>query len=430
MNEFQEGWKPLLAATIGTMCGLFTITNYTQGFFVGPVISEFGWTPGQFFLSYTILMCAGLITAPIVGSLTQKYPLRTLGLVGLIGHALGYVVISLNPNSLLIWYASWALVAVVAAGSLPIIWTTVINGWFVKNRGKAIGITMAGTGLGAFLMPPVVEYFISNYGWRSAYRFIGMGPLFLAAPIVWFWFREKVQSAKHANTDNVPSGDSIKLSDDELSDGAGQREISDHTWGMTREQAMKSSKFWILGAVLFLTAFVIVGLLSNFERIVGAKQVDRETIASVAALIGISVVVGRLLVGALVDRFWAPAVAATFFVFPIIAIILLLSAPFTAVTGVMIAILIGLAAGAELDLLAYLTSKYFGPKHYAKVFGAIFAFFTVGAGLAPPVFGEFAVLMGGYQTALILGCFAFAISIGLFLALGQYPKEAMQEIDR
>ena len=61
MQEFRDGWKPLLAATIGTMCGLFTLTNYTQGFFVGPVISEFGWSAPQFFLSYTVMMCLGLI---------------------------------------------------------------------------------------------------------------------------------------------------------------------------------------------------------------------------------------------------------------------------------------------------------------------------------------------------------------------------------
>jgi uncharacterized membrane protein len=42
--------------------------------------------------------------------------------------------------------------------------------------------------------------------------------------------------------------------------------------------------------------------------------------------------------------------------------------------------MIGLAAGAELDLLAYLTGKYFGPAHYPAIFGLIIAFFTVGAG--------------------------------------------------
>ena len=162
MEEFDKGWKPLLAATIGTMCGIFTLTNYSQGFFVGPVTAEFGWSPPQFFLSYTVMMCLGLLTGPIVGSMAERVGLRTIGVIGLIGHSAGYVLLSFNTGSLALWYASWALLAMLGAGSLPIVWTGVLNGWFKKHRGKAIGITMAGTGLGAFFLPPIVEFLISN----------------------------------------------------------------------------------------------------------------------------------------------------------------------------------------------------------------------------------------------------------------------------
>ncbi|MEM9570397.1 MAG: MFS transporter [Pseudomonadota bacterium] len=405
MSEFARGSGPLFAATIGTMCGLITITNYSQGFFVGPVITEFGWTPGQFFLGFTVMMCAGLITAPVIGSLAQKYGIRTIGMIGLVGHSIGYFLISLNPNSLPLWYASWALLAVLAAGSLPIIWTSVLNGWFVKNRGKAVGITMAGTGIGAFLLPPIVETIITGNGWRTAYQSIGIGALIISLPIVFLLFREN-QAA---------------LSEDNSS--------SSSTWGMTRGEAMASAKFWILGAVLFLTVFVVVGLLSNFERIVSAKGIERSTIAAVATVIGVTVILGRLLVGALVDRFWAPGVASFFFTLPIVAILLLVHAPFSMTIGVIIAIFIGLAAGAELDLLAYLTSKYFGPKHYAKIFGGIFAFFTVGAGIAPPVFGEMAAATGSYTTPLYLAIAILSVCIVLFLMLGRYPDQALAEME-
>ena len=402
MNEFSQGWKPLLAATIGTMCGIFTLTNYSQGFFVGPVTAEFGWSPSQFFLSYTIMMSLGLITGPVVGSLVKSHGLRRVGILGLIGHSLAYMLLSFNNGSLLVWYLSWAALAVLGAGSLPIVWTSVLNGWFEKHRGKAIGITMTGTGLGAFFLPPLVEFVISDYGWRTAYRAVGLGALLISLPIVISLFRE-----------NTGDGDV----------GVGVAAPAT-AWGMTRGEAMGTLRFWLLGAVLFLTVVVIAGVLSNFPRIMGELGFDRGSIARIAAVLGITVVFGRLLVGVLVDRFWAPGVAAVFFVLPTVALLLLLRGDVGTSTALVVAVLIGLAAGAELDLLAYLTSRFFGPAHYPEIFGAIIAFFTVGAGIAPPLFGAVAQATGGYATMLTAAVAMLVICIAMFLALGRYPDDS------
>ncbi|NIB38499.1 MFS transporter [Pseudomaricurvus alkylphenolicus] len=399
MNEFREGYGPLLAATIGTMCGLLTITNYSQGFFVGPVTADLGWTPPQFFLGFTVMMCVGLISGPLVGSLAGKYGIRLLGIAGLVGHALAYWMISLNNGSLFLWYASFSLLAVLGAGSLPIIWTSVLNGYFVKHRGKAIGIIMAGTGMGAFILPPIVEFFIENYGWRVAYRAIGTGALCVSLPIVLALFREK--TALEAQTSH---GSDV-----------GAR-------GMTRAQALRTLRFWMLGAVLFVTVFVIVGLLSNFERIMSAKGFERNTIAVIAAAMGLAVIVGRLLVGVLIDKFWAPGIAALFFLMPVFGVLLIQFGDVSFSAGLAVGIAVGLAAGAELDLLAYLTGKYFGSAHYPEIFGTIFAFFTVGAGLAPSFYGAGAQMWQGYGMVLDISIALLMLSILLFLALGRYPQ--------
>ena len=403
MSEFTYGWKSLLAATIGTMCGIFTLTNYTQGFFVGPVTSEFGWSAPQFFLSYTVLMCSGLLTGPLIGYIAQRVGLRTVGIVGLIGHSLAYVVLSLNTGSLMLWYLSWALVAILGAGSLPIIWTGVLNNWFTKHRGKAIGITMAGTGLGAFLLPPIVEFLITHHGWRTAYRGIGLGALFISLPIVFALFKEKPDSS--TATDGEAVANKVE------------------TWGLTTRDAMRTKQFWILGAVLFLTVIVVAGLLSNFERIMTEQGFERSSIAQIAAVMGLTVIIGRLMVGALVDRFWAPGVAACFFLVATLGLLILVGTQVTMATALLVAVMIGLAAGAELDLLAYLTGKYFGPAHYPAIFGLIIAFFTVGAGIAPPLFGMAAQMFQGYGTMLSISIGLLLVSILLFLSLGRYPDE-------
>ncbi|XPF92861.1 MFS transporter [Colwellia sp. RE-S-Sl-9] len=404
MDEFKKGWGALLAATFGTMCGLVTVTNYSQGFLVGPVTAEFGWSTPQFFLGFTVMMCMGLICAPIVGSLAGKYGVRLLGIVGLIGHALSYVIISFNPGSLPLWYLSFALLAILGAGSLPVIWTTILNDYFKKHKGKAIGITMTGTGIGALILPQATSYIVEVYGWRTAYQAIGVGALVLSLPLVIALFKPNTQAQNDTAEQN-----------------------SQPSWGMTRAEAMKQKQFWILGAVLFITVFVVVGLLSNFKPILLSKNLDGSTIAQVASIMGLTIIFGRMAAGFLVDKFWAPAVGALFFTMPIIAILLLVYVPSSAVVALIIALTVGLAAGAELDLLAYLTSKYFGSKHYPSVFGCVFAFFTVSAGIAPPIFGGVANKFG-YDTILMISAGLLVLSIFLFLSLGKYPEqEALQE---
>lgn len=399
MGEFSQGWKPLIAAIVGTMCGLITITNYSQSFFLQPVVTEFGWSPSEFFLGFTVMMCAGLITGPLVGSMVSKHGLRKLGMLGLVGHAVGYVLLSFNTGSLVLWYATWALLAVLGAASLPIIWTTALNSWFVENRGKAIGICMAGTGIGALLLPTAVEYLIANHGWRVAYQGIGLGALMLSLPIVYFLFHENPTFNERGDEGGITN------------------------WGVTRAEAVKTYRFWVLLALLFTTVLVVVGLLSNFERIMASEGFERTAIASIASVMGFTVIFGRLLVGYLVDRFWAPAIGCIFFTLPIIGMLMLLNLEVSLIEALIVAVFIGLASGAELDMLAFLTSRYFGPAHYPSIFGAVFAAFSVGAGLAPPITGGIAS-EGGYDNVLRLFILLLCLSVALFLALGKYPDRS------
>jgi len=84
-------------------------------------------------------------------------------------------------------------------------------------------------------------------------------------------------------------------------------------------------------------------------------------------------------------------------------------------------IVIGLAAGAELDLLAFLVSRYFGLHDYGKLYGALYIFFSIGAGLAPAAFGMAFDYFGNYTLVLKTVAIMSAISGILMLSLGKYP---------
>ena len=85
-------------------------------------------------------------------------------------------------------------------------------------------------------------------------------------------------------------------------------------------------------------------------------------------------------------------------------------------------IIIGLAAGAELDLLAFLVSRYFGLLDYGKLYGSLYIFFSIGAGFAPVTFGKTFDAFGDYSLVLNIVAVMSICSAILMLTLGSYPK--------
>lgn len=387
----------MLACILGSACGILAITFYTQGLFAAPVTAEFGWTRGEFFLGFTIMQLLGLLTAPAIGTIVDRIGPRTVGIAGLIGHALMYGVLAINPGSLAIWYLSFAGLAVCAAGTLPITWTTVVNSWFLRNRGLAIGMTMAGIGLAAALAPPYVQYLLEQFGWRGAYFGIGITALIIALPAVVWLFRMKP-------ADTAPGDNAVP-----------------ELWGLSRPEAIRTYKFWALGTALLVITLCLIGMIPNFVPFLLDAGMPAQRAAEIAGVMGIAVICGRLLAGFLVDRFWAPAIAAVFFAMPVMALLLLANFDATERVALVAGIGLGLAAGAELDLLAFLTSRYFGVRHYGAVFGGIYAFFTVGSGLAPLMYARTFDALGTYRPIMMVAAVGLLFAIALLLSMGRYP---------
>ena len=390
---------------LGNAGGILSITFYTQGLFAGPVSAEFGWTRSDFFLGFTIMQFCGLLTAPLTGSIVDRFGPRIVGIAGLIGHAMMYLVLALNPGSLWAFYLGFAGLAVFAAGSLPVTWTTVVNSWFHVHRGLAIGLTMAGIGLAALLAPPLTQFLIESAGWRLAYAGIGLSALALSLPAVLLYLRV----APEPDTTVQTAADPTRIK-----------------WGPTRAEAMRDYRFWVLGAALFVITLSVIGLIPNFVPLLLDLGWTPVEAAQAATLLGLAVIVGRLMAGVLVDRIWAPAVAAIFFAGPALAMAMMASLPITPALALAAAVLLGLAAGAELDLLAYLSSRYFGTRHYGAVFGGIYAFFTVGSGLAPLMYARVFDMLGTYRPMLAVAALAIVVAVGLLLTLGAYPPTSRQ----
>src|SRR5690606_34083014 len=127
--------------------------------------------------------------------------------------------------------------------------------------------------------------------------------------------------------------------------------------GMTVSQALRDPQFWLMLFTFLLIGFAITSVQVHLVPLLTSRGVSPRSAALALSVLAVALVVGRLGAGWLMDRFFAPRVAIAFLLSPIVAV-LLLAAGVSGVIAFIAGILTGLAAGAEVDVTAYLASRY------------------------------------------------------------------------
>jgi MFS family permease len=137
-------------------------------------------------------------------------------------------------------------------------------------------------------------------------------------------------------------------------------------------------------------------------------------------------IIGRIIAGWCLDRFWGPYVAICFFTIPMVGIALLASGAGGSVPLIG-AVLCGLGVGAEVDLMAFFTSRYFGMRAYAKIYGVMFALFAFANGIGPSLSGASFDHYHSYTPIFMVYEVLLVITCGLFVGLKAYPYPAPKQ---
>ncbi|HVY16181.1 MAG TPA: MFS transporter [Rhodopila sp.] len=389
-SEFARGWTVVLAASVGVGLGITGVPIYTIGQFVRPLAEAFGWSRATIAGGLTVLTACGVLTAPLVGVLAERFGVRRVAIAGMIGLAAGFLGLSLSGGSVEAYYLGWAALAILGAGTSPIVWTAAVASWFERNRGLALGITLCGTGVVAVVAPAVVGGIIGSFGWRAAFGALAAAQIVIGLPVVLPLFRSRVSTPATSEVPDTPRS------------------------GMTLRDAAASTRFWRLILAFFLMAMVIGGLIVNLPAMLADRGVDFARASAALGLLGVAVILGRLTVGFLVDRLAAQFVAAVYIALPSAAC-LLLARHGSAVPAV---VLTGLAAGAEVDLLAFLIGRYFGLLHYARIYGWALSAFSAGIGVGPVLAARVRDTSGSYGVALYMFAAMAATAALLVASLG------------
>jgi predicted MFS family arabinose efflux permease len=404
-QEFRRGWGVVLAAMLGIGLGLSPVPFYTIGMLAPELRKAFGWEFSAMMVGLPIMTLGVLIVSPLVGLLADRYGVRRVTLVSIVLFSLSFMSFALNKGSIELFYLNWALMAVFGAGTLPITWTRAVNNRFDLHKGLALGLSLLGTGVFGFLVKPLTAWLIADYGWRAAYVVVGLLPLLIALPVALLAFHDVDGS----------------LSSSAERRAALARRAADSP-GLSLREALRQYRFWLLALSFVLISFAVGGLIPNMENILKIAGFARDDIVSLVSLIGLSVIVGRIAGGWLIDRLWAPGVALVMISLPALACYMLADAQLTTGNARIAIVLIGMAAGIEYDLMAFLVARYFGMKSYGAIYGAQYGFFAFGAGLAPVVFGRAFDKTGSYNSVLLLAAAFLVIGAFALLGLGRYRR--------
>lgn len=412
-REFSIGWQVVLSSMLGIALGMSPLPFYTIGVFAGALAGEFGWGIDQVLTGLAVFTVTAMIAAPTIGWISDRVGVRRVALTSIFLFSLSFMAFALNNGSLTLFYVQWAVMAACGAGTLPITFTRAISNWFNRKRGLALGLALIGTGVSGAIVKLLAAYVMGEYGWRAAYVAVGALPLLIALPVGLLFFRDidDPKAAKRAGQLQKLNTDANALAP---------------VYGLTLKEALMDWRFWLLAVLFVPLSFAIGGPIPNMETLFGSKGFGVSEAVFLASCLGYAVFAGRLLGGFLLDYIWAPAVACVLLMMPAISMHLLSGDVLSYSTALIAVVLLGVAAGMEYDLLAYLVSRYFGIRSYAAIYGCLYAFFGMGSGFGPAVFGRIFESTGSYNFALYWSMWAFIFcSLGLLL-LGPYRDDKLR----
>jgi len=392
--------RALAAATIGLAFGISATATSSFNTFILPLAHAFGWPRGDVAFAMMVLNLVTIVSAPVCGWLIDRVGLRRVLLPSVALFGLGWLLLSLIGAEIWQLYLGYAFVGAGGIGTSSVAYSRLIVPWFPIHQGRALGVALAGMGIGVAVIPVVTQGLIMVAGWRAAYRVLALIVTIPTLMLLIPWARDpKPVSVAAHSSHQLP--------------------------GLSFGEAMKSRS-----AVLLFLTFPLLGLLTGaIATHLVPLIVDRGLTATQASLmtsiLGLSLIVGRVAIGWLLDRLFAPMLMGAVIAVTVVGLIVLLSA--TSPLWIMVAIfLIGFAIGADGDFLAFLVSRYIGLRAFSRVLGFQFSAFAFGLSFGPALMGVSANMTGGYSLALevLIGTTTLAILPIAFL--GPYPDAPMR----
>jgi MFS family permease len=398
------------AAALGYSIGVIHV--YCLGAFMEPLQSAFGWTRAEASLGLTIVGMAAAAAALPIGLMVDRMGPRRVGIIGVALMGGAFALLGTATGSLANWILLWGVLAFASFWVQTTVWTSAVASRFETSRGLAFAVTLSGGSLAAAVFPPLATAVIGEFGWRSAFLMLGAGWGLLVLIVVALFFRGAQDDVRELRT---------------RAEKAAQEAARALLPGVTLREGLRSATFYKLLMAAGLFAFTTLGVVVHLVPILRDAGSEPLAAAGTASLVGVFSIIGRLGIGFLLDRFSGRVVGACAYLIPIAGSALLLFDGTNPVSQTVAAALFGLTLGAEVDVIAYLASRYFGLRNFGGLFGGMVAALSLGTAFGPLAAGAASDHFGGYSAFLILTMVLMGASSLTLASLKRPPVWAVAE---
>jgi MFS family permease len=368
---------------------------YAFGVFFKLILKEFGWTRAMTAGAFSLCSIIQGLLGVVMGGFTDKVgPRLVMTCCGLL-LGLGYILMSRVHVIWELYLFYGVIIGAGMGGSFTPLMSTVAR-WFEGRRSTMTGIVTAGTGIGAFIGPPVVSRLIVGYGWRISY--VILGSIILAVVVLCSQFIRR---------------DPTQVGQVAYHDGSEEKKIP---FQNTREFSLRGAaytmQFWILAGMIFSLGFCVFAIMVHIVPHAAELGISTLSAANILSTIGGGSVVGKVLLGRTADRIGSRKSFMIGFILMSSALFMILLAKGELILYLFAAVF-GFAFGGCVSSESPIVAELFGLSSHGLILGVIALSFLFGGAVGPLLFGYIFDIRESYQWGFLV-CVVVSFS-GLIL---------------
>ncbi len=342
-------------------------------------------------MALTAVIIANGVLGPILGRALEKFSIKRLMIFGVAMLGAGFLLVSQAQAMLhvIIIYLLFMSFATTLGG--PIAGAALLSRWFTKRRGLAMSLSAAGAAVGGLLAPPILQWLIEDMGWRQALGLYGVIVMFITVPIIALFIIDRPELVGQS-PDGEPSV---------------QKASAQHLPTLGWSYYVKDRNFWFLSLTLGILFASSMGVASNLIQSVAEKGISATQGAYLLSVYSTLNFVGKMLSGALADKFSPRQIFSVIIIVFTCAVIGLGHAS-QYVYLIVACLFFGLSQGAIVPLWSVLIARLYGPERVGSSMGMMSTVITPFNFMAPPLFGLSYDVTGSYYAAY-LACIALLV---------------------